>query len=188
MWFFVRLFLSLAAAAALGLGSAYWAVTRAGGEVANGPWTTNLTTGGSDADAYTRANVAIAGLLALNKHETIYYTARKDSAGAPLDGTCAYRIEGRDPDARWWSITVYGRDHFLLDTPSRRYAVSKTSVVRGADGTFVVRLSTVEEPSNWIATSPDGFQLTLRLYNPGASVKDDPASAPLPSIVKEACS
>ena len=30
--------------------------------------------------------------------------------------------------------------------------------------------------------------MTLRLYNPDASVKDNPATAPLPAIVKEACS
>jgi hypothetical protein len=136
---------------------------------------------------YTRAAVAIGGLLALNKDETIYFSAATDSAGEALNGACTYRVEGRDPDARWWSITVYAKDHFLIDTPTRRWSVSKNSVVRTADGSFVVRLSQAEEPNNWIATSPDGFQLTLRLYHPAASVKDDPATTPLPAIVKEAC-
>jgi hypothetical protein len=189
MRFLLRLMGALVLAVALGLGSAYYAARYAvQGEVQNGPWTTNLAAGGTGADSYTRAFVALTGLLALNKDETIYYNATRDSSGAALDGACSYRIEGRDPDARWWSITVYGKDHFLIDTPSRRYSVSKTSIVRAADGSFVTRLSTVEETGNWIATSPDGFQLTLRLYNPGAAVKADPVAAPLPSIVKEACS
>jgi hypothetical protein len=191
MRFFLRLLAALVAAVVLGLGSAYVATRFAmqgDAAVQNGPWSTSLVTGGTDADAYTRTLVAITGLLALNKDETIYYNADRDSAGDALDGNCSYRIEGRDPDARWWSITVYGRDHFLLDTPSQRYSVSKTNVIRAADGAFVLRLSTVEEPNNWIATSADGFELTLRLYNPGPAVRDNPAGVPLPAIVKESCS
>lgn len=191
MRFLLRLLGALVLAAVLGLGSAYVAA-RYGAQgdsiVANGPWSTNLAAGGIGADAYTRTFVALTGLLALNKDETIYYNATHDSSGAALDGACTYRIEGRDPEARWWSITVYGNDHYLVDTPTKRYSISKTNVVRAADQSFVARLSPTEETGNWIATSPDGFQLTLRLYNPGASVKDNPAGVTLPAIVKEACS
>jgi hypothetical protein len=182
---------AILAAVVLGLGSAYLAIQGAmpaDVTVKNGPWIANLAAGGTNADNYTRTAVAIAGLLALNKDETIYYGATADSAGEPFDPNCAYRIEGRDPDARWWSITAYGNDHFLIDHPAKRFSVSKTSVVRGADGNFVIRASLQEEAQNWIATSKDGFQLTLRLYNPGDTVKSDPAGAPLPAIVKEACS
>ena len=174
----------------LGLGSAYYSLNvalRNKSSVVNGPWVTNLETGGANADNYVRTFVAITGLLALNKDETIYYTANTDSAGEALHGNCSYRIEGRDPDARWWSITLYGNDHYLIDNPSNRYSVGQTNVVRNADGTFVIRLSTVSEQGNWIATSPEGFDVTLRLYNPGETVKANPATAPLPSIVKEAC-
>lgn len=189
VWFAVRLAGGLVLALALGLGSAYWSVMSLRGEhaIKNGPWTTSLATGGIDADGYTRAFVALTGLLALNKDEAIYYGASSDSNGADLDADCAYRIEGSDPDARWWSITLYADDNYLIPNPANRYSVSQSNVVRAADGTFVIRLSSTEEPNNWIATSPDGFQITLRLYNPGASVKNDPASAVLPSIVKEAC-
>ena len=189
MGFVLRLLGALVVAVVLGLGSAYLSVRPGfGGEIVNGPWSTSLTTGGADADMYTRASVAIGGLLALNKDETIYYNATTDSAGETLTGACTYRVEGRDPDARWWSITVYAKDHFLVDTSTRRWSVTKNSVVRSADGAFVVRLSQTEEPNNWIATAADGFQLTLRLYHPAASVKDDPATVALPAIVKEACS
>ena len=191
MRFVLHLIGAIVVAIALGLGSAYYVARYAlqgDAIVTNGSWTTNLATGGADADMYTRAFVALTGLLALNKNETIYYNATEDSDGNTFDGRCTYRIEGRDPDARWWSMTVYGRDHYLIDNPSKRFSVSQTSIAREPGGTFVVRLSTVEETGNWIATSPDGFQVTLRLYNPGASVKEKPASVPLPKIVKESCS
>lgn len=191
MYFLLRLLASIVLALVLGLGSAYVAVRNAAPEdssVKNGPWTANLAAGGTNADDYTRTAVALAGLLALNKEETIYYGATEDSAGEPFDPACAYRVDGRDPDARWWSITAYGTDHFLIDHPSKRYSVSKSDVVRAPDGSFVVRVSTTQEAQNWIASSKDGFQLTLRLYNPGATVRDDPAGVTLPSITKEACS
>jgi hypothetical protein len=190
MRFLLRLLVSLVLAAVLGLASAYVGVrylVKGETAVRNGAWVTNLAAGATQADPYTRANIALTGLLALSKEETIYYTAAEDSAGEALSGRCTYRIEGRDPDARWWSLTVYGSDHFLIDTPSKRYSASKTSVVRDADGSFVVRLSTVEESGNWIATSAERFQVTLRLYNPGAAVTNDPATVPLPAIVKEGC-
>ena len=189
MWFVARLIGALVLGVALGLGSAYFAIMSLRGEhvVNNGPWTTSLAAGGVGADMYTRDYVAVTGLLALSKEETIYFGADKDSTGAALDGHCTYRIEGHDPDARWWSITLYARDNYLIPNPSNRYSVSQTNVVRNAEGAWIVRLSSTEEPNNWIATSPDGFQITLRLYNPGEAVRKDPATAPLPSIVKEAC-
>ena len=188
--FIIRLIISSLIAVALGLGSAYYAVSKftgQAGEVQNGPWRSSLTAGGADADMYTRARVALFGLLALNKSETIYYTATSDSAGKAFNPACAYRIEGRDPDTRWWSLTAYGRDSYLIPNEGHRYAVSKNNVVRSTDGTFVVRLSTTPEAQNWIATSKDGFDVTLRLYNPGPSVIASSATVELPSITKEAC-
>ena len=190
MWFLLRLLGSIALAIVLGLGSAYVATftMRGDAQIRNGAWRTNLLTGSTTADPYIRTYVALTGLLALNKSETIYFEANQDSAGQPLDGKCSYRIDGSDPDARWWSITVYGTDHYLLPNLSKRYSVTKTNVVRSADGSFSVRLSTTPEEGNWIATSENGFELTLRLYNPGNSVRERPDAATLPSITKEACS
>jgi hypothetical protein len=191
IWALLRFVGAVVLAVVLGLASAYYAafnMPSGNGAVVNGPWTTNLTTGGTNADMYTRAFVALTGLLALNKDETIYFNATADSAGEALAGNCSYRIEGTDPDTRWWSITAYAKDNFLIDSPSHRYAISKTDITRSQDGTFVIRVSTIEEATNWIAASPDGFQLTLRLYNPGRPIKEYPGTTPLPSIVKEACS
>jgi hypothetical protein len=185
--------LRLLAAAALGivLGLGYtWLSLRdfAGDQsVHNGPWDTDPRIGSSASGLLLRAQVAIGGLLALNRAETIYYTASRDSSGALLDGACSYRIEGRDMDARWWSITSYASDHFLIPNAEERYSISKTSVQRGPDGGFVARASLTPEPVNWLPTAPGGFTLTLRLYNPAPAVQDALATTPLPSLVKEAC-
>lgn len=190
----VRGLLAFLGATLLGLGLgvgmtvslvSFW---RAQSGVENGPWRSNLTAGSSEADPTVRLVVALYGLLALNRSETIYFTATEDSTGAPFDGRCSYWIEGRDPDARWWSITTYGRDMFLIPNDANRYSVSQSSVARNMDGSFKARASLMPDTVNGIPTSKDGFVLMLRLYNPGKGVQDHPETTPLPKITKEACS
>ncbi|HEY1630651.1 MAG TPA: DUF1214 domain-containing protein [Rhizomicrobium sp.] len=176
----------------LGLGLTWLAVVKGAmpGGVQDGPWRSSLAIGSANGNALTRARVALHGLLALNRTETLYYTASEDSAGAPLDGACAYALGGRDPDARWWSITAYGPDDYLIPNVAHAYSVSRNSIQRAADGSFRATVS-MRPPErgnerNWIALAPGRFTLTLRLYNPGAKI--DPVHTPLPSIAKESCS
>lgn len=190
----MRILLGILAALALGLGSAFFAVRGglAAGDLTNGPWRTSLTTGSADADLYTRARVSIAGLLALAPSETIYFTASTDQAGAPLSTRCEYRLAGGELPARWWSITAYAADHHLIPNDAGRYSLSQTSLERAAPGgDWSARVSTRASAGNWLpsgrAGEPAEFSLTLRLYNPARSVADNPATAALPSLVREAC-
>lgn len=158
------------------------------GGVTDGPWKTNLLIGSSGGSMGTRASVAVHGLLALNRSETIYYSTDRDSDGNALDGTCTYLVAGRDPPARWWSITAYAADDYLIPNAAKRYSVSKTSVTRNASGEFVATVSPKHFPRDWIALQNGRFNLTLRLYNPAASVAADPAHVALPSVKKVSCS
>ncbi len=157
------------------------------GGVSDGPWKTNLAIGSVQSDPYTRASVALHGLFALNRKETIYYTATSDDGGSALDGACRYEIAGRDPDTRWWSITAYGADDFLIPNPANRYSVAKTSVQRRADGSFTIEVGSAGKGTNWIPVQPGAFSLTLRLYNPGPTATIVPAQAALPTLKKVAC-
>jgi hypothetical protein len=180
-------------ALAAGAGSAWWAVQRGArlGAVDNGPWTTNALTGSPAAGAYLRAAVAVAGLLALGQSEAIYYTAFSDSSGKPLRADCVYAVEGVDPPARWWSITAYGGDHFLVPNPQKRYAVAKTDVRRAADGSFVIAVGGPPVDGNWLATGDPAaaspFSLTLRLYNPSTAVAKHLGDVSLPRIRRTRC-
>lgn len=174
----------------LGLFATWFAVVHRGmpGEISNGPWRTSLAIGNPQSDPYTRASVALHGLFALNRSETIYFTAMQDSGGRPLDGHCRYEVAGRDPSARWWSITAYGDDDFLIPNPANRFSVSKDSVLHRANGTFSIQVSTGQGGANWIPVATRPFSLTLRLYNPGPDVALDPGEAALPTINKGTCS
>jgi hypothetical protein len=174
---------------ALGL-AATWATAIRGtmsGSISDGPWSTSLDTGSSEGGPYLRARIAVHGLLALSREETVYYSALSDSDGADLAGDCNYRLEGRDPPTRWWSITAYGSDDFLIPNETNLYSVSKNSVARNADGSFAVTLSKDKAEGNWIPVARGRFNLTIRLYNPAAEVIADPAHVALPAIRKENC-
>jgi hypothetical protein len=173
----------------LGLAATWATVIRGGwgGAVSDGPWKTSLATGSSEGGMYQRASVAVHGLLALNRSETIYYTANTDSAGERLSGACRYTVTGRDPPARWWSITAYGADDYLIPNAAGRYSVSKNSVARAGDGTFSVTVAKSGSGANWIPPGDGPFSLSLRLYNPDAKVAADPAHVALPTITKVNC-
>lgn len=173
----------------LGVGSALQALKQGrAGAIAIGPWGTATHFGSVDADMYTRARVALFGLLALDKKETMYYIAMTDSDGGALSGDCTYRIEGSDLAARWWSVTAYGPDSFLIPNEANVFSFAKTTVKREADNSYVVRVSAGRQEGNWLPVKAgQSFDLTARFYNPDASVAEDPASARLPRIVKESC-
>jgi len=172
-----------------GGGAAVHAV-RAGfadGTLASGPWETGRDFGSARASALVRARVALAGLLALPRGEAIYFTARTDSAGAPLESRCRYAIRGGRFDARWWSITLYDRAGYLVPNPWHRYSIGSALIARDADSWEIV-VDPAEQPGLWIpSTNAPEFDLTLRLYHPGAALRDAPQNAAMPEIARLAC-
>jgi hypothetical protein len=191
--FIVRLALKIAAAmvlgAALGVFATWFMVFfRDPGRVADGPWKTNPTAGSAESGPYKRAFVAVHGIFALTQSETVYYTAAVDSDGHGLDGRCRYEIRGRAPDARWWSITAYGTDDYLIPNPARRYSVSKMRASQAAGDAVTVDVGGTAGEDNWIPAGSGRFSLTLRLYNPGPDILLRPADAELPAVQRISCS
>ena len=178
----------LLAAVALGLGSA-WGVLRSvsGYGASAGPWRASTLAGSPDADLYTRARVALGGLLALNREETMYYVAATDSAGAPLRSRCRYRVSGVPPQARWWSVTAYAEDLFLFPNPQRRYSVNGANAPLDAQGRFALLSGPSSPPGAetlpWLPTPGDrGLLFTLRVYNPTPALAAAPGSLQAPRI------
>jgi hypothetical protein len=172
-----------------GLGSAWLAVRSAQqSPVPQSPWEVNLLAGSPDADPYTRARVALNGLLALSPQETLYYIARHDSAGRALRAACRYRISGVPPDARWWSITAYGEDLYLFRDPQRRHSVDATGLpgARFSFETGPSEASGFRDPAvPWLPTPGEGgLVLTLRLYQPSVALAAQPLALRPPQILR----
>ena len=187
----LKVIASVLIAFTLGVGSALLAINSPPGHnytVLNGAWRTNLAIGSSQAGMYVRALVSQTGLFALNQSETIYFLADTDDHGEPLHSDCDYLIEGKDIQTRWWSITAYGEDHFLIANEKNRYAFNGRDVARDADGKYRISMSSTPKSGNWLPTgSQKQLHLALRLYNPQPIVYENPAGIELPHITKEEC-
>ena len=174
---------------ALGVGTAWWAI-RNGAALQSlvkvGPWETSLLAGSPNADSTTRARVAVVGLLALGRAETIYYVARTDSTGQTLRSRCQYRIDGLPPPTRWWSLTAYAEDHFLFEAPQERFSLNGATAQLDLSGEFHL-MTGPTKPSDaalaWLPTPGDrGLELTLRLYHPLPALQQDPRGLIAPTI------
>ena len=196
------------AAVALGLGSA-WAVLRSVSHygASAGPWRASTLAGSPDADLYTRARVALGGLLALNREETMYFVATTDTAGRPLRARCSYRVAGVPPKARWWSVTAYADDLFLFPNAQRRYSFNGKTAALDAQGRFSFVSGPVAPAGaasgassgaasntasgapadslavSWLPTPGEGgLMYTLRVYNPDPALAAAPAALQAPTI------
>ncbi|RUN76873.1 DUF1214 domain-containing protein [Sphingomonas sp. TF3] len=189
-----RYLVGTVAGVALGLGGAVYALRSAalGNNVVIGPWATGQTFGSVAADPYTRAVVALKGLLALPAQEARYYTAARDSAGAPLEGRCRYRITGAALPAAWWSLTAYDPDGYLVPNAAGRYSVAGAAFPDGGKAGWTILLApTAPPPTETAKWLPSGgiarVELTLRTYLPSDGGRGNPGADILPKITREAC-
>jgi hypothetical protein len=166
--------------------------------VDNGNWATSISTGSADAGVMLKATIAMGGLLASTRENSMYYRLNS-VAGEPLRLNCRYRIEGDDYDADWWSVTAYGWDNYLIPNRLKRYSFNNENILRRDDGSWVIHVAAQEQSGNWLPVGPSGaptwrklpdydFDLLLRLYTPGQAYLDTPQSAALPIVTLEGCS
>jgi len=191
-FFIVKLLLSIIVAFALAAGATWYAMrpNEYGGQIKNGEWTTDLTTGSNRAGLYQRAQIALYGLWAMSSSETIYFVANTDTDGNALAGNCAYRIEGAKPDARWWSLTVYKNFHFVPNE-QKIYSYSQTSIEREPDNAWRVYVSPEPQSKNWLPSGDGGaagdLKLVFRAYNPSANFAARVGTMKLPRVFRENC-
>lgn len=175
----------LAVGAMLGVGSAYVAVTRlaVAAPGGGGPWSANRDVGGADAGLYLRARVAVSGLFALSRSEAIYFRADRDDLGRPLTSRCDYEITGIAPAARWWSITAYGADFFLIANDGGRYSFNSGNISLDGEGAFRILASPATAPGDWLPTGhEERIYFLFRVYKPPPEIARAPLSLDLPGI------
>jgi hypothetical protein len=175
---------------AFGLGSAWWVMAKApSAQFTNQGWTGSTATGSVDADPWTRAKVAVRGLLALTKTQAIYLTTNVDSAGDRLKAECRYRVTGGAMPGRWWSVTVYAADNYLPLNDDDALAFDATEVTPDGAGKWSASLAARREGEGaWASTRNAGaFDITLRVYNPTPEAQADYRRIPVPTVTKLDC-
>ena len=173
-----------------GLISGWWAITGGMGGQNYSGWYGSSVTGSRDADPWLRARVAVAGLLALNKSQAIYFTRKTDDAGEPLREDCRYRVTGGALPGQWWSVTVYASDNYLPLNDDDALSFDATEVKPNAAGQWTAVLAPVRPADGeaWASTRKAGnFDITLRIYQPNAQAQGNYASIPMPRVTKLDC-
>jgi hypothetical protein len=99
-------------------------------------------------DPLLTARIAVAALFALHPDETIYLVAKNDADGNPLSGKYEYEVTGFPLAARYWSITLYGEDYFLVPNEISRFNFNKFSVNRKQRQQF--QFPDFFRPQGWI--------------------------------------
>ena len=183
--------LAFAIAAVVGLGATWLTLTRgtAFGAVPIGAWTAWPRTGTQDIDPYARASIARSGELPVGSGDGVAFLARADDNGQTLDGRCDVVVSGVTPAARFWTLTLYDTRGQLVANTMQRYGFTSQEVIRGADGTFEVRVASRSRAGNWLPTGGiERYVLMLRLYDTPVGVATrTQRDAPMPQISTVDC-
>ena len=162
--------------------------------VKNDIWTILPSPGDPDRSIYTRAAVAAAGTFASKKPEQAYYQTEIDIEDQPLNGNCLYKLSGDDIESRWWSITAYANDGFLIENTEKLYSYNSETINYNANGGFEIYflgdndfISDVSN-ENWLRVNQDeNFNVSLRIYSPGEEFFSNLRRVNLPIIEKVKC-
>ncbi|MDH4440588.1 MAG: DUF1214 domain-containing protein [Rhizobium sp.] len=142
-----------------------------------------------DADPYAKAHRAKAGRLLYGSAEGLQFTALKDSQGLSLTGTCSYRLSGRTPVSRLW--TLYAADSVggpLVAGPELPVAKNSQRILRAPNGTFEIAISRTAKAGNWLALPDTGaFQLVLTLLDTPAAASTGLSGLDMPVVEQTGC-
>ncbi len=183
---------AFALALGVGVSSAYFVLEGEYpvGGVRAGPWKAWPQVGSRDADPYARSIIAREAEIPLATGEGLALTASADSTGRALDSACTYRLGATAPQARLWTLTLYGADGALVPSELERSGFTSAEILRDVRGRFSVMLSRDLQPGNWLKLPTAGsFNLVLRLYDsPLAAGSASLNEGALPAIERVECS
>jgi hypothetical protein len=153
-----------------------------------GPWTAWPKIGGPDIDPYARAVIARSGEAPLGRDQGLAFVAAEDSAGAPLDGRCEYRISDSPPAARFWTISLATPEGRLIPNPTGRFGFTSADLLRREGGGVEISISREARPGNWLSPGDArDFVFVLRLYDTTLDLDTHLDAAALPKIEKLDC-
>lgn len=137
-------------------------------------------TGNFGTDYEWRAVVAVYGLGANEPQEAMYIVGVLDNHDQKLNAADDYVIhfpaDALPPAKYFWSLTMYDTNFSLVPNAIGRYALANhiPGLHYNLDGSLDIYISHHQPPPaelpNWLPSPAGGnFEVTLRLYGPGAS-------------------
>ena len=159
------------------------------GTINFGPWTAFPFAGASEVDPYTVARSVAEGTVPMGATEGLTFEAFADSQGRTLTLSCDYRIEGKAPPSKLWTLVTYdGEGKLVKPAPGGASALYSNGVVHFPDGSFLVTASRRPQPGNWLAISGEGsMRLVLRLYDTSITSSAGATAQSMPQILRGDC-
>jgi hypothetical protein len=151
-------------------------------------WKVNYRVTPFIADRMFRASVNRMGPGVHIAQEALYFGTQTDAENKPLTGTLRYRMHfppGQTPPVdAFWSLILYGPDHFLVRNSINRYSISDRTegLARNPDGSldiFIQREAPEKLLENWLPAPAGPFGLVLRTYQPRPEVLNQTWKPPL---------
>lgn len=188
----IGLLLAFAVAASVGLGSTLYALHEGTpfGSFSVGPWTAWPRSGTADIDPYARALVARSGELPMGAGDGIAFFATKDDDGTALDGRCDVVVAGVTPQARYWTLTLYDTNGYLIGNSLKRHGFTSQEVIRKSDGAIDISVAPRARAGNWLPTGgAERYMLVMRFYDSPIGVASSTGrETPMPSVKVRSCS
>ncbi len=159
------------------------------GAISIGSWTAFPDAGTPDADPYSTARRARDGELPMGQAEGLPFFAKTDSDGRTLSTRCNYRINGKVPAARFWTIHTASPSLIALETkPFRNDALHSRQLLRAPDGSFSITVGPDPAPGNWISVTAAGSMvMVLTLFDTQIASAVTSASEEFPNIIRIQC-
>jgi len=150
----------------------------------NGSWigSKNLPLGKDD---LLTAQISVFALFALPSEEAVYLAALRDNHKQRLHSKNDYILSGNvnNIHAKYWSITAYGSDLFLIPNEEERYSFNNTNVETDSSGNFSIILSANKQQGNWLPSPQHAkYGLLFRLYQGKKGFVEHLDEAHLPEI------
>lgn len=141
------------------------------------------------ADPYAKSHRAKAGRLLYGSAEGLAFTASEDEEGRRLTGLCRYRLYGKTPTARLWTLYAADASGMPLATPVELPSTfNSQTVLRARDGSFDISISTTAQPNNWLALpKAGGFTLVLTLLDTPAAGSSGLIGLEMPKVEQIGC-
>ncbi|SSC66017.1 DUF1214 domain-containing protein [Ciceribacter selenitireducens] len=159
------------------------------GAIRLGVWSAFPDVQTADADPYAKSHRAKAGRLLYGSAEGLSFTASSDEDGNLLTGTCSYRIVGRTPAARLWTLYAADPDGKpLVPRADLPFAHNSQGILRHRDGSFEISVSATARPMNWLALPNTGaFSLVLTLLDTPAAGSSGLIGLEMPKVESLGC-
>lgn len=122
-----------------------------------------------------RAGVGWKHVWGDSPSELVFPMVRNDADGHPLHGSNNYLLRfppGQLPPSRYWQITMYDLEGFLVANPIDRFGIGNMAEKLQPDGdgtlTLLVQHDSpgTEREMNWLPAPAEGFFLMMRMYQP----------------------